>query len=347
MMAAIEASMTMTETSVNPRNPLGRSTSPPPAWLALIALVLGCIVWSSWPALADMYQIWSDDPRYSHGFLVPMFALFLLWHRRGLLNQNGSTTSSWWFGVPLLLVGACLKLLGGLYFIVWLDGMSLLATLAGACVLLGGRSALRWAWPAIGFLFFMIPLPYLLENAIGPPLQRIATVVSTYILQTFGLPAQAEGNIINLEDVQIGVVEACNGLGMLMMFFAYATAVAIVIRRPLIDRIILVLSAAPIAMIANILRIATTGLLHAFSTRAIADHVYHDLAGWLMMPMALAMFGGELYILSSLFVNAELDGEPAASPNAKLTPTTNRPGFPLLIDIRSIPKNGDTTKPRR
>ena len=152
------------------------------------------------------------------------------------------------------------------------------------------------------------------------------------ILQTFGLPAQAEGNVINLEDVKIGVVEACNGLGMLMMFFAYATAVAMVIRRPLLDRVIIVLSAAPIAMIANILRIATTGLLHAFSTRAIADHVYHDLAGYLMMPMALAMFGAELFVLSKLF--REIDDDVATPEPRKAM--SMRPGSPLLIDVRSI-----------
>jgi len=182
-------------------------------------------------------------------------------------------------------------------------------------------------------------LPYRIENAVGPPLQRMATLVSTYILQTFGLPAQAEGNVINLEDVQIGVVEACNGLGMLMMFFAYATAVAMVIRRPLLDRIIIVLSAAPIALIANILRIATTGLLHAYSTRAIADHVYHDLAGWLMMPMALVMFGAELFILSKLFieVDAPQDRKKPSGGEPDRTIEPGRKGSPLFIDVRSIP----------
>jgi len=236
-----------------------------------------------------------------------------------------------------------LKLIGGRYFITWLDGISLLPTLAGVCLVLGGSKGLRWAWPAIGFLFFMVPLPHRIENAIGPQLQRLATVVSTYILQTFGLPAQAEGNVINLEDVQIGVVEACNGLGMLMMFFAYATAVALVIKRPLIDRIILVLSAAPIAMVANILRIATTGLLHAFSTRAIADHVYHDLAGWLMMPMALVMFGTELYVLSKLFVETESSPAPSSTPWDLLS---RGPGSPLVIDVRSIPKDPVKKKDR-
>lgn len=337
-----------TEKNATPDSPNPRFSTPVVGWAVPLPLTLliSAVVWASWPAFSDMSQVWSGDPRYSHGFLVPLFALYLLWHRRKFLVTAEPGAAAWWLGVPLLLIGAGLKIAGGRYFITWFDGISLLPTLAGICVILGGRSALRWALPAIGFLFFMIPLPYRLENAIGPPLQRLATIVSTYILQTFGLPAQAEGNIINLEDVQIGVVEACNGLGMLMMFFAYATAVAMVIRRPLVDRVLLVLSAAPIAMFANILRIATTGLLHAFSTRAIADHVYHDLAGWLMMPMALLMFGAELFILSRLFIEVE-DARAGLAPSADSPTGRVGPGVPLFIDVRSLPKDGDKNKPRR
>jgi exosortase len=335
--------MMTNETTVTSSSPDPRLAPPSPGLVAVVSVVLASVAWSFWPALKEMWQSWSIDPRYSHGFLVPAFSVYLLWHRRGLLAGVKPASSSRWWGIPLLLLGAGLKLFSARYFILWLDGIALLPTLAGVCVILGGLPALKWSWQAIGFLFFMIPLPARVENAVGPPLQRLATVVSTYILQTFGLPAQAEGNIINLEDVQIGVVEACNGLGMLMMFFAYATAVAMVIKRPLIDRIILVLSAAPIAMVANILRIATTGLLHAFSTRAIADHVYHDLAGWLMMPMALAMFGAELYILSKLFIEIET---PTLASLKPWDMQSRASVSPLVVDVRSIRRDSAKDKGR-
>src|SRR5262249_62161946 len=115
--------------------------------------------------------------------------------------------------------------------------------------------ALPWSWPAIAFLFFMIPLPWRVELALGGPLRRAATVASTYVLQTLGQPAYAEGSIIHVEGGQIGVVDACNGLGMLMMFFAFATAVAILSRRSWVDRVLLVLSAIPIALAVNVVRI--------------------------------------------------------------------------------------------
>ena len=91
----------------------------------------------------------------------------------------------------------------------------------------------------------MIPLPYRFEVALAGPLQRIAVISSTYLLQTFGLPAVAEGNIILLSEARIGIVEACSGLRMLVVFFALSSAVALVIRRPFWERAVVVASAMP------------------------------------------------------------------------------------------------------
>ena len=129
----------------------------------------------------------------------------------------------------------------------------------------------------------------------------MATQASTYILQTIGLPAVAEGNIVLLkDDIRVNVAEACNGLGMLMMFFAYASAAALIIDRPMLDRVLILLSAAPIAVLANILRISATGLLYVTAGSEWAQAVYHDLAGWLMMPLALGILWFELWLLARL-----------------------------------------------
>ncbi len=259
------------------------------------------LLWATWPSLVTMVERWSSDPRYSHGYLVPAFSLFLLWWRRDRL-KTGPLSGAPWAGMAFIAVGAALKLVGGYYFVTWIDTVSLVPSLAGICLLVGGWTALSWAWPAIVFLIFMIPMPYRVENALGAPLQRIATIASTYILQTLGLPAVAEGNIILMNKAEIGVVEACNGLGMLLMFFAFSTAVVFIIHRPLIDKAFILLSAIPTALLANIIRITVTGLLHETAGSKVADAVYHDLAGWLMMPLALGALWLELQLLSHLFV---------------------------------------------
>ena len=123
--------------------------------------------------------------------------------------------------------------------------------------------------------------------------------------RTLGCPALAEGNIIFIEDIPLGVEQACSGLGMLMTFFALATAMAMIVKASLTDRLILVASAIPIAILANVIRITATGYAYHLAGRdsALAQMIYHDLAGWLMMPLALAMLWFELRLLANLFVD--------------------------------------------
>ncbi len=285
-----------------------------------LSLVGAGLLWSYWPTLSDMVSRWTHEPQYSHGYLVPLFALILLWMRRGQiaapspypLPHNGGEGrvrgASWW-GVVVLVSAGGLRFVAAYAYRNWLDSLSFLLALAGCFVLLGGRRALRWAWPALAFLLFMLPLPYGLEVALAHPLQRLATVVSTYALQTLGFAALSEGNVIIMlnetGEIRIGVVEACSGLSMLMTFFALATAVALLIQRPLVDRIVVVLSAIPIALLTNVARITATGILHEEVGKGVANAVFHDFAGWLMIPFALGLMWLELRLLTRLFVAKE------------------------------------------
>jgi exosortase len=160
----------------------------------------------------------------------------------------------------------------------------------------------------MAFLIFMLPLPYQVEVGLAHPLQRLATVVSTYALQTLGLPAVSRGNVILIDDLEIGVLVACSGLGMLVTFFALSTAVAFVIQRPFRDKVVIFFSAAPVGVLMNLLRITVTGLLHRAVDSEIANLVFHDLAGWLMMPAALAVMWLELKFLDRLFITPEETG---------------------------------------
>jgi exosortase len=150
-------------------------------------------------------------------------------------------------------------------------------------------------------LFFMLPLPFRLGMMMAPTLQRLATLASTYTLQTLGFPAISEGNIIMLNESRIGVVEACGGLSMLIVFFALATAVALMVERDLKQKLLIVASAVPIAIVANVARITATALLQEWAGRGVADF-FHDLAGWFMMPVALALLWLELRLLARVLI---------------------------------------------
>ena len=271
--------------------------------IASLAVLAAGLLWAFWPILVAMAERWSNDPRYAHGYLVPMFSLAMLWMRRSRIPGEELRSSS--RGLAFIALGAVILLVGGYFRQGTIEGLALLAYLAGVAMVLGGWPALRWSWPSIMFLFFMIPLPWRVENALGPPLQWLATLASTFALQTLGFMAFAEGNVIQLNDAKIGVVEACSGLSMLITFIALSVGMALVVNRPVLDRIVLVLSAIPVALLANIARITLTGVLHETIGGQIADKFYHDLAGWVMIPFALVLYWCEIWIFSHILVEVE------------------------------------------
>ena len=286
------------------------------AWLNA-AVLLAAALWVGWPTLAQWQFRWANDAQYSHGYFVPAFALVLLWLRRPMLAFADARPST--FGLALLVVAAGMRLVGAYFYFVWVEQIALLPMLAALCLILGGWPTLRWAWPAIAFLAFMVPLPGRLDGALAHPLQRVGTQASTYVLQLLGVPAVAEGNVILLSEVPLGVVEACSGLRMLMVFFALCTGVALVMPRPIVERVVVVLSAAPIALVVNVMRIVSTAVLHEWGFSWTAEFVYHDLAGWLMMVAAVGLLWGELWLLSRLLRYEEPD-EPAPVPTSLLEP---------------------------
>jgi exosortase len=300
--------MTMQAPPSSPKKPalstkfsaVRKSTLPrwAPAACKLTAVVV-CLAWAFWPTLETMADRWAHNPQYSHGFLVPAFAGVLLWQRRRLLPQ--ALAPSWW-GLPFIIVAGAMRWLGAIAGVQAVDGFALLPTLAGLALLLAGWPALRWAWPAIAFLGFMLPLPFIVETALAHPLQRVATMATTYVLQTLGLPALPEGNIICIDEIRLGVVGACSGLGMMMTFFALSTAVAIFIDRRLTDKLVIVASAIPIAVIANVVRITATGIVHR-AWGQDAGNLIHDWAGWLMMPLALFLLWLEMKYLDHLLLD--------------------------------------------
>lgn len=298
-------------------------------WLPLAAALL-IVAWSYWPAITDMASRWSQDPRYSHGYLVVPFALYLLWARRpGSVDLSPMPI----VGLVLIALGAGLRLVGVRFFFNWFEYVSLIPTLVGVGLLFTGWRSLRWTLPPILFLVFMMPLPYRAENALGAPLQRIASTSSTYLLQTVGLPAFAEGNIIHLNEYRIGVVDACNGLGMMFTFLGFAVAAVLLVRRNWYETALILLSAVPIAVIANVTRITATGILYQYAGDKSAQVFYHDLAGWLMMPLALAIFWVEYRLLSAILVDAPLMSGPVTptvpilvAPGARINPGDHRPG---------------------
>jgi exosortase len=154
---------------------------------------------------------------------------------------------------------------------------------------------------------FMFPLPTRLEATVLLKLQTFATICSTFVLQTLGVAAFRQGNIITISGVPLAVAEQCSGLRMLTIFCAFAVAMVFLIERPWWDKFIILLSAVPIALVCNIIRITLTGLafLWVGPENKIVHALVHDWAGLLMMPIAFGLLLLELQILERLTIPIE------------------------------------------
>ena len=243
---------------------------------------------------------WTTEPQYSHGFAIPLMALGLGWYSRGKFLPGVARSNI--FGLSLIIIGIVGHVAAIYFYVEAIDAISFVVTVCGTTLLIWGRRAFAALWPSVLFLGFMLPLPFQIERALSDPLQVLGASEAAWYIQACGIPAIAQGNIILMGDTQLGVAEACSGLRMLMVFFAISTAAVIVSKRTIWEKMLILFSALPIALICNVLRIVATAIAHQSLGREIADLVFHDVSGWLMMPLAMLLLFLELKLLDFLFI---------------------------------------------
>lgn len=278
----------------------------------LTALVIAAY----WDMLTLTSTVWSSD-LYSHGWIVPVFAVGLLWLRWEPFRPVSGTER--WIGLALLVLGLVIRLGASYYRMNPLDRLSFLPCLFGVFMLVGGWHVIRWAGPALGFLIFMFPLPSVLERLVLLRLQTLASICSAFVLQTMGVAAFRQGNVLNVAGENLFIADACSGLRMLTVFCALAVAMVFLIERPWWDKFIILLSAVPIALAVNVVRITVTGLLYMAvgPDNHFIQHLGHDWAGYFMMPLALVFLWVELQVLERLTIPIEAaQYRPVAAPRA-------------------------------
>jgi exosortase len=267
------------------------------------------------PNFRDLKSTWTDDPNYSHGFLVIPIALFILWRRLQDTPAKPLPTAvpAPWWGWVFLAAFLAARAIAYERNSQWVETATLVPVIACLTWTFGSWPLLSRAWPAIAFLVFMLPLPPAVNTMVALPLQRIAATGSCFLLQLSGLWAIQEGNVINLSTphgmAPLDVALACNGLRMLMTMAATITATIILIPLPTWKRITLLASAVPIALVSNMIRIVATGWCYHLVAGPQAKQWAHDVSGWLMMPLALALVGLELITLTWLVPDEEPDDD--------------------------------------
>lgn len=253
-------------------------------WI-LGALVVAAVV-AFLPAWSDIYLQASRRTDNGYIVLVPLVAAYLAWLRRSrmrFVSRRPSLTA-----VPLVAVAAALAWWGDETDTRVAVHLGAIVALASCAVALAGLEVVRQFFPVFLALLFLIPVPAEVRKWLAGPLQSLAVAVTQEVLDLIGIATERAGNSIQIEGRSIFVGEACDGMRMVfalvLTFFAFVFSVPL--RTP--ARVALVLASPVIAIVCNVVRLVPTALAYAYASAAEAEW-FHDLAGWLMLPLAIVL----------------------------------------------------------
>jgi len=265
------------------------SASKKPAWsIAWGPLILiGLLLVLMYHAIAvKLVTDWYELPDFSHGFLIPFFAAFLLWDKRNELRATPITPS--WAGISLVILGLFVLVLGVLGADLFFQRTSFVILVSGIIWTLLGKAMLGQVKFVLFVLVLAIPLPTILFNQITFPLQLRASELASGLLRVVGVPVLQDGNVINLPAMPLEVAEACSGIRSLMSLFTVAVIYGYFLERQTWRRVVLALSSVPIAVAANVARIFGTGLCVQYWDPQKALGFFHEFSGWLMFLVSLS-----------------------------------------------------------
>jgi exosortase len=265
-----------------------RASSRP--WAAAIVLVAG-VLWLYRDVLWSLVRQWVSDDNYSHGLLIIPIALYCAWERRDLLSRLERRPHL--AGLVLVLLSLIVFAMGVLAAELFLTRISLVGVIVGTVLFVWGSAHVRALAFPLALLPLMVPLPAIVFNQIALPLQLVASHVGESAMAAAGIPVLREGNILELPSMTIAVAEACSGIRSLMSLLTLAIVLAYFMGRSPGARIAVVLSALPIAIAANALRVAGTGMAAHWVGRRAAEGFLHGFSGWLMF---VAAFGALLVV---------------------------------------------------
>jgi exosortase len=259
----------------------------PSTQLVLGAGLVGALVALNYYRVIGKLVIdWWQIPDDSHGFLVPLFAGYLVWLRREKIRQLRITPA--WTGVPVILFGLALLLLGDFGAELFLSRISIVILLTGLTICFGGWALLHELRFPLLVLLIAIPIPAILLNHLTLPMQILASKAASDVLPLFGVPVLRDGNVIQLPAIKLEVAEACSGIRSLVSLVAISILYGYFAEKSNLRRALLVMFSAPIAIAANSLRIVGTGLCVQYWDAEKAMGFFHEFSGWVMFLVSVA-----------------------------------------------------------
>jgi exosortase len=252
----------------------------------LIPLVLA-FFFLYYKAIAELINDWSINPNFSHGFLIPAVALYMVWYKKNELAQVAVEPAK--TGIMVILFGMLVHFIGNVGSELFLMRFSMIITLAGIIIYYAGYKMLWHLIVPVAYLIMMIPIPAILWNKIAFPLQLFAAGISAETISMLGIPVFREGNILHLANTSLEVVDACSGIRSLTSLLALTGVFAFLAPVSRVKKWILFFSAIPIAVAVNVIRLTITGGMAAWIGPEAAHGFLHDMSGLIIFGAALVL----------------------------------------------------------
>ena len=262
-----------------------RSAPPPIPWFTLSwvgVFLLACYA----PVLARLVSQWFNDPDMGHGFFVPIIAGYIAW-QKFTSSENPAPRANWW-GLAILGWAAFQLYIATLGAELFLARTSLVISIIGAVLLIGGTRVLKkFAFPLF-LLFFMVPIPTVIYNQLTFPLQMRASETAEWAISTLGIPIIREGNVLELASQKLNVVEACSGIRSLLTLTFLSLVYGYFAEKRAWIRVALFFATIPIAIAANAGRVTLTGIVSEINPE-LAEGLFHEAQGWVIFMVAFAI----------------------------------------------------------
>jgi exosortase D (VPLPA-CTERM-specific) len=240
--------------------------------------------------LGALFDVWNLRPEYSHGIVIPIVSVFLIWRQRARLSRMPLTGS--WLGPVVTLFGFFLWYASAVSTVPVIGEYAFVVVLYGVVLALTGLATFRVVAVPLFILLFMIPLPAFFSNSISLNLQLLSSAIGVGIIRAFGISVFLEGNVIDLGTLKLQVVEACDGLRYLYPLMTLAFIVAYFLRVSFWKRAVLFLASIPIAILMNSARIGLIGVTVEYWGERMAEGILHDFEGWVVFMLSLLVLLG-------------------------------------------------------
>lgn len=244
------------------------------------------------PTFSMFVYDWSHDDNYSHGFLVPLIAGYLVWTKRTQWQKLPARSSLW--GLAVLLGGVSIYVVGTIGAEWFSKRSSLIIVLGGLILYLYGAEIFKSLLFPLSYLIFMVPIPAIIYKTVAFQLQLFVSKIAAHIIALVGIAVYRSGNIIEIASGPLAVEEACSGMRSIMALLALSSLFAYFLYRSKLKQAILFASALPIAIITNVIRVTTTAIGAHYFGRQVAEGALHESYGGVVFVIAFIL----LFLLS-------------------------------------------------